>query len=109
MAHPVHMTPPLIKKEIGKISTGREEAPRQREECEQSTAACPVHGVWGTESMLVAGAQGTCVESGWQQDKYLEGQIQTRPRALNARLNVTLSRGHKGSQRGWSWLLGSVQ
>lgn len=74
----------MIEEEIGKILTGRKEELRQWEESEQSMLACP--HTWGMGTVSTGYA-----ERGLLEDKELERQIQTRPKALNATPNVHFS------------------
>lgn len=108
-----------MRKNIGKISAGREEARRQSVSKARRPAPSSVwgmvrtlvHGVWGMvhaptsprcvgDGVHTGGWSTGDVESGQQQDKDLESQIQTRPRVLNAELNVDFITRRQGAPQG---------
>lgn len=97
-----------MRKNIGKISAGREEARRQSVSKARRPAPSSVWGMVRTptsprcvgDGVHTGGWSTGDVESGQQQDKDLESQIQTRPRVLNAELNVDFITRPQGAPQG---------
>lgn len=99
------MIPLLIKKNKGKIPTGRDEAPGRGHSTSPAQQPAPSR-VGEDRRHTVAGAQGG-KGRGRRQGKKLERQVQARPRALSARLSADFVTRLpiQGAPRGWGWPL----
>ena len=101
----------LIKKKISKVSTGSEEAPGQRGECERGEAACPVQ--------VCGGQCGEQRAQWWPEPRGRGERAAAGRRAGKTRFKPDQGsecwaewrppHGHRGSPRGQSWLLRSVE